>query len=319
MDDIRNSFLIKSSFDDFEHFTHTVRGWGLEFKQLDCGQFYAHLTQLGGPDLLISKAYFSRKLIQNGNTPKGMRTFVITASGATPFISRKQEMTRDRIFIFPKGADLYAQSLVGFYVITISIAEQIIENAQLSESITTQNHLRKGGALRSKQTLIDGLRYYLEGLLKNEQKNSAFLDSTYYQQEICSSIITQIFDILRYGAEKKERLVFLRHTHLIDQITDWVSEKKGEPCSVASLSQQFQVNERTLRRIFCDRLGVTPHQYLTALRLNEVRKNLLEAEHSLIKVVDIANKWGFWHLGDFARIYKRKFGEYPLETLKRSF
>ena len=32
-------------------------------------------------------------------------------------------------------------------------------------------------------------------------------------------------------------------------------------------------------------------------------------------VTDIANNWGFWHLGDFARNYRREFDELPSETL----
>jgi AraC family transcriptional regulator, ethanolamine operon transcriptional activator len=30
---------------------------------------------------------------------------------------------------------------------------------------------------------------------------------------------------------------------------------------------------------------------------------------------DIANTWGFWHMGQFAADYRRQFGELPSETL----
>jgi len=34
-------------------------------------------------------------------------------------------------------------------------------------------------------------------------------------------------------------------------------------------------------------------------------------------VVDIANDWGFWHMGHFAREYRKMFCELPAESLTR--
>jgi AraC family ethanolamine operon transcriptional activator len=34
-----------------------------------------------------------------------------------------------------------------------------------------------------------------------------------------------------------------------------------------------------------------------------------------VKVHHVANRWGFWHMGQFARDYQRQFGELPSETL----
>jgi len=32
----------------------------------------------------------------------------------------------------------------------------------------------------------------------------------------------------------------------------------------------------------------------------------------------VANAWGFWHMGQFARDYRRLFGELPSDTLRCS-
>jgi AraC family transcriptional regulator, ethanolamine operon transcriptional activator len=54
---------------------------------------------------------------------------------------------------------------------------------------------------------------------------------------------------------------------------------------------------------------------LKAVRLNGVRKQLRHADTSTTRVADVANDWGFWHMGQFAADYKAFFSEKPLETL----
>jgi len=35
-------------------------------------------------------------------------------------------------------------------------------------------------------------------------------------------------------------------------------------------------------------------------------------------VTDVANSWGFWHMGQFAADFRRQFGELPSETVRRT-
>jgi AraC-like DNA-binding protein len=34
-------------------------------------------------------------------------------------------------------------------------------------------------------------------------------------------------------------------------------------------------------------------------------------------ITDVANEWGFWHMGQFAADYQSQFGELPSETRNR--
>jgi len=61
-------------------------------------------------------------------------------------------------------------------------------------------------------------------------------------------------------------------------------------------------------------LGLSPIQYLRYTRLNGVRRTLKNAGGDE-KIGDIAAKWGFWHLSQFAKDYKIVFEELPKDTL----
>jgi AraC family transcriptional regulator, ethanolamine operon transcriptional activator len=62
-------------------------------------------------------------------------------------------------------------------------------------------------------------------------------------------------------------------------------------------------------------MGMSPKAYLKAKRLNAVRQDLKRAEANA--VAEIANRWGFWHTGNFAADYLRLFGELPSQTRSR--
>ena len=57
--------------------------------------------------------------------------------------------------------------------------------------------------------------------------------------------------------------------------------------------------------------------YLKATRLNAVRTEIRRGDLG-VKIADIANLWGFWHLGQFARDYRNMFEELPSKTLARA-
>ena len=90
-----------------------------------------------------------------------------------------------------------------------------------------------------------------------------------------------------------------------------------EPIStVAELCRLTGEGERTLRYAFCESFGVSPKAYLQARRLNAVRRMLVRGMPGTV-IADVANRQGFWHMGQFAADYRRMFDELPSETLGR--
>ena len=95
-----------------------------------------------------------------------------------------------------------------------------------------------------------------------------------------------------------------------------IARSSDEPLKVHEICASLGVSQRTLQYAFREQLDVTPKQYLQAVRLNGVRRDLRRSGPTA-RIADTANHWGFWHMGQFAGDYRRHFGELPSETLSR--
>ena len=98
----------------------------------------------------------------------------------------------------------------------------------------------------------------------------------------------------------------------------FIEDHVDEPFPIRVLCDEVGVGWTTLVQGFREHFGMTPKAYVRALRLNGARKQLLSAEPKT-RVADIANAWGFWHMGQFAADYRRLFLERPSETMKRVY
>jgi AraC family ethanolamine operon transcriptional activator len=92
----------------------------------------------------------------------------------------------------------------------------------------------------------------------------------------------------------------------------------GDLPTVVDLCAQAGVSQRALQYAFQEMLGLTPLAYLRAARLNQVRTELNRPNRPDLTVTDVAMRWGFFHLGRFAREYQALFLERPSQTLARA-
>jgi AraC family ethanolamine operon transcriptional activator len=90
-----------------------------------------------------------------------------------------------------------------------------------------------------------------------------------------------------------------------------------DPMWVLDLCRELGVSERTLHYAFQEVRGLSPMAYFKASRLNAVRQELKATRAGTTTVREIAQRWGFWHTGEFAADYRRLFGELPSQTLNR--
>jgi len=105
------------------------------------------------------------------------------------------------------------------------------------------------------------------------------------------------------------------YRELLDRFEQVARANLETPAHVSDLCRIAEINRRTLSRAFRAVRDTTPHHYLQALRLGEVKRVLSSGDGS---VTQAAMRFGFGELGRFAMQYRMAFGESPSETKRRS-
>lgn len=109
-----------------------------------------------------------------------------------------------------------------------------------------------------------------------------------------------------------------RHVDIIDAFEQVLTLRLNEPLTVAGISAEIGVPERTLRACCAKILGMGPSRYLRLRRLNMVRAALHCANPAPGTITELAKRYGFSELGRFATSYRQTFGEAPSATLRRA-
>lgn len=98
---------------------------------------------------------------------------------------------------------------------------------------------------------------------------------------------------------------------------EYIERHLAEPISLGDLATYVRMSPRSIQAGFREDLDTTPVAFIRDRRLDQVRRSLLEAVPGEgVSVTEVAHRWGFSHLGNFAVLYRHRFGESPSQTLR---
>ncbi|WP_407184396.1 helix-turn-helix domain-containing protein [Bradyrhizobium centrosematis] len=108
-----------------------------------------------------------------------------------------------------------------------------------------------------------------------------------------------------------------RHRKYVSQVDALIQESPSASLYSDDLALALGTSVRTLQTAMATVHGISLHKYIRTRRLWMVRCELARGYPST-NVKAIAGAHGFWHMGDFSRLYKLEFGEFPSETLMQA-
>jgi AraC family ethanolamine operon transcriptional activator len=101
---------------------------------------------------------------------------------------------------------------------------------------------------------------------------------------------------------------------IVVRAEDFLVTHLDTPIYTSQLCTALSVSARKLHDAFMATVGMSPHAYLKSRRLANARRVLQQEGADPSSVKSVALTHGFWHLGNFARDYRRSFGEAPSAT-----
>jgi transcriptional regulator GlxA family with amidase domain len=101
---------------------------------------------------------------------------------------------------------------------------------------------------------------------------------------------------------------------VIGKCQEWIAEHYDEVSPVAAMARVSGLPERSFKRRFVQATGMSPLEYVHALRLEET-KHMLETTELPIEAV--ANEVGYEDASFFGRLFRRKVGLTPAQYRRR--
>ena len=311
------NFVLRSRFDDIDDLATEAKMWNLDFRQLAPGKFRGETLQIGVNGVHISDAQFCQSLQQKGVPPVGMRTITVPAKRDLRVEWRGKKIDGDSLMIFPQGSELSAVSGPDFHVYTCSFHEDLLAIASESLQMASVDEIAKGvEALRIGDAAMRPLRSCLSRICQSIRADPDSLSDARLVQQLTFELPSRLIAAIHQGQGSCPEASPPKRQSAIARAEAFIEQHAAEGIGVRELCRVAGVSERTLQYAFLERFGIGPKEFLNAFRLVAVRRQLRAADPRTTKVADVANAWGFWHMGQFAADYRRRFEELPSDTLR---
>jgi AraC-like DNA-binding protein len=311
-----NRILLSQSFDSFEELATLAHAWDTDFRQICRSEGGHRLLQVMIDGLLMSRARFGCQVDQRGTTPRDFRTFALPEENCPPLHWFGRRVGPNDLLIFPEHGEIEAITRPGFYIHTVAIPMQ-----KLASFFESADGPELGRVLGPEDTVVtpapDLLRRLRAHLRKVSFDESVLSRSLALFDAYRDKLFSLLLEIFHDDANARLSPNRQAQAGQIRDVVRVVEEHREEPLRIADLCAIARVPERTLNETFRRELGMSPGTFVKGSRLYGAHRDLWRADPSRVRVSDVANAWGFWHMGQFAADYRRLFGEMPRTTLRR--
>ncbi len=153
-------------------------------------------------------------------------------------------------------------------------------------------------------------------ILQELDQSSATIDDEGLCARLQHAALDSIVAVLTNGRGAFHRLPApSTRAYVVGQAIDYMEVHVADRISVRDICAALRVCPRTLSYAFSRVLGASPKSYLQAIRLNGAFRDLADAQ-TRVSIETVAARWGFFHMGRFAKYYRAAFGEKPSETYR---
>lgn len=303
---------------DVDEQAENLHQWDQTYVQLSPGRFEGRLIEAWFGDIHFFRETTNQVIHQRGRSRPASRTFCIPVSMDGMACFRGSEWGPRACATMGGDVEFDLRTSRRLDVIGVSFRAERLAAAACEHDLDPAGLERWLAGSCSADLPAEGVeplrRMLLEVALMVESR-SVLLRHPGVCASIEAAIHAAFVRLMASAVEvRKPHGSHLARRRLVSRAIDLVAAHPDALLTVSDLCRMLEVSRRTLQLYFEDVLQVSPLQYLRAFRLGKVRA-LIQAEAGHLRVQDAAARWGFWHLSQFSRDYRRLFGELPSQTL----
>lgn len=308
----------EKTFFDFDQYANSMLKWDIEFNQLVGGQFRGSFKQIILPNVIVQKFYLNKSQSIRGTAPEGYYNFSLGIIPQGKTIWRGKQLSDNEIAVYPMSAELEGITPNDFNSYEIAISKKLLRKVSNYLGIDDlDNYLKFDEICRCDPLKINRFRYLL-----NTHINYKFVDPLVCpKREFIKQAEYEVAEsLLKTIIISESNIGYLQTDNrmkAVGKVEELIADMNDDRLTVLDLCEAVKVSQRTLEYAFKNKFNITPKQYLNRMRLNKVRRTLQNPDVQNTKIIDAANQYGFWHMGQFAKDYKKLFGELPSDTLKK--
>ncbi len=301
--------------DDLDELAAAQPGWQLHYDQLSPGPFRARVLLVQLPQVRLAQEYTLRALRQRGRFRPGELGLALGTTHAAGGFFHGQKIDADAIMI-GRGDELDLVTPEDNLLVGI-----VIDGALLSEVWQALYHKPWSTWLDCKVVtpartdMAAHLRERHLRLMAALHEQPALLHDERLALRLRDGILIDWLEAIPERVDTSALKTAESRRQIVERVCALVMARPEDPPTLLALCREVGASPRKLEYCFRDVLGISPHKYLRAVRLNGVRRELKRRDMAPARVHDVAARWGFWHMGAFSAEYKLQFGELPSVTL----
>ncbi len=289
-----------------------LRHWVHEYAQLAPGHFSGSVEELWLEQVQIIHESIAQPFAYAGGTWKGSRVFCLTlpSGGRIHVDNREISNTMITSLVGPARRILCTS---GMECVIVAVDEALLATRARERfrrddlyGVTSDAFLAlpRHAATQFRNRVMTVLR------CAGEVPAQSQMDA--HRRMLTSLALDAVFQVFELTLRRSMPKLSTRAA-IVNKSIEFMEAHVDQSISIEDLCRALGLCSRTLRYCFRDIVGISPLQYLLALRLNGVRRDLLVHERCGT-IEEVALRWGFWHMGRFAYHYRRTFAERPSDT-----
>jgi AraC-like DNA-binding protein len=310
-----NPSVIRCASPDADELCFAARAWDLDFRPLQRAPGASRLVQTIDSAASLGYARLAPRVEQRGASPRGMRTFALLGRDAPCVIWCGATVDSETLMSFDSGGDFECSSPAGFAVHTLSVSIEALDGLARIQGLGSVERLEcSARTIRLLPGQADGLRRSLEEVTRRVECDPVAAGRPGVRERVEQQLPAALLRAAIEDSLSPQAGDTSTRERSLRRALEFIEANARRAPRVAELSAASGTSERTLRYAFQERFGLSPKEYLQAVRLNGVRRDLRHPRDRAT-ISDTANRWGFWHMGQFAADYRRLFGELPSQTV----